>query len=256
MVVHWTARTPRFSPWLLGITSGTRWSRRDRRARFGGTLETVRRVLILGATGSIGTQALDVIERNNGLIAVGLSAATGWEQLVTLADKHRVDTIALADPYAAAKASESWDGGDVFSGHEGLIRLIAETECDIVLNAIVGSAGLGPTVAALGEGIDVALANKESLVVGGDLVMQLAVATGAQIMPVDSEHSALYQLIEGEGRAGTIDRLVITASGGPFRGRTTAELSDVTVEQALAHPTWAMGGKITIDSATLMNKGL
>src|SRR5213076_1808642 len=115
--------------------------------------------------------------------------------------------------------------------------------------------GLGPTVAALGEGIDVALANKESLVVGGELVTQLAEATGAQIVPVDSEHSALAQLIAGEG-AGTVERLVLTASGGPFRGRTRAELEDVTVEQALAHPTWDMGGKITIDSATLMNKGL
>ena len=111
-------------------------------------------------------------------------------------------------------------------------------------------------MAALGEGIDLALANKESLVVGGELVMQLAEATGAQIIPVDSEHSALHQLIEGESRPGTIDRLVVTASGGPFRGRTRADLEGVTVEEALDHPTWAMGGKITIDSATLMNKGL
>jgi 1-deoxy-D-xylulose-5-phosphate reductoisomerase len=124
-----------------------------------------------------------------------------------------------------------------------------------VLNALVGSAGLGPTVATLGEGIDLALANKESLVVGGDLVTQLAEATGAQIIPVDSEHSALHQLIAGE-RAGTVDKLVLTASGGPFRGRTRDQLDDVTVEEALAHPTWAMGGKITIDSATLINKGL
>jgi 1-deoxy-D-xylulose-5-phosphate reductoisomerase len=123
----------------------------------------------------------------------------------------------------------------------------------MVLNALVGSAGLGPTVAALGEGIDLALANKESLVVGGELVMALAEATGAQLLPVDSEHSALFQLIAGE-RPGTVDRLVLTASGGPFRGRT--DLDGVTREEALAHPTWDMGGKITIDSATLMNKGL
>src|SRR6185295_8917679 len=121
------------------------------------------------------------------------------------------------------------------------------------LNALVGSAGLGPTVAALGEGIDLALANKESLVVGGELVIALAEATGAALLPVDSEHSALFQLIEGE-RPGTVDRLVLTASGGPFRGRT--DLDSVTREEALAHPTWDMGGKITIDSATLMNKGL
>ncbi|HEY8637644.1 MAG TPA: 1-deoxy-D-xylulose-5-phosphate reductoisomerase, partial [Solirubrobacteraceae bacterium] len=126
---------------------------------------------------------------------------------------------------------------------------------DLVLNALVGAAGLGPTVATLGEGIDLALANKESLVVGGELVMALAEATGAQLIPVDSEHSALHQLVAGE-RPGTIDRIVLTASGGPFRGRSAAELSDVTVEEALDHPTWAMGGKITVDSATLMNKGL
>jgi 1-deoxy-D-xylulose-5-phosphate reductoisomerase len=120
----------------------------------------------------------------------------------------------------------------------------------------VGSAGLGPTVAALGEGIDLALANKESLVVGGELVTTLAEATGAQIIPVDSEHSALYQLVNAEERPGTIDKLVLTASGGPFRGKTRDELKNVTREQALKHPTWDMGGKITIDSATLMNKGL
>jgi 1-deoxy-D-xylulose-5-phosphate reductoisomerase len=143
----------------------------------------------------------------------------------------------------------------VLAGPEGLVRLVAESEADLVLNAIVGSAGLGPTIVALTEGIDVALANKESLVVGGELVTALAEATGAQLIPVDSEHSALHQLIAGE-RAGTVERLVVTASGGPFRGRSRAELEDVTVEQALKHPTWAMGGKITIDSATLMNKGL
>ncbi|MFY9469251.1 MAG: 1-deoxy-D-xylulose-5-phosphate reductoisomerase [Solirubrobacterales bacterium] len=215
----------------------------------------MRRVLILGATGSIGRQALDVIENNNGLIVAGLSAATNWERLVELAGHHRVDKIALADEYSAAKASESWTGGEVLSGSDGVIRLIAETECDIVLNALVGSAGLGPTIATLGEGIDLALANKESLVVGGDLVVQLAEATGASLIPVDSEHSALFQLIASE-RPGTIDQLVLTASGGPFRGHTTDQLAEVTVEAALAHPTWEMGGKITVDSATLMNKGL
>jgi 1-deoxy-D-xylulose-5-phosphate reductoisomerase len=127
-----------------------------------------------------------------------------------------------------------------------------------VLNAIVGSAGLLPTIATLGEGIDLALANKESLVAGGELVMALAEATGAQILPVDSEHAALHQLIAAERAAGpgTIERLTITASGGPFRGLTRAQLASVSVADALEHPTWAMGGKITIDSATLMNKGL
>ena len=161
----------------------------------------------------------------------------------------------MADPDAAARASEAWTDGEVLSGHDGIVQMITESESDLVLNAIVGSAGLVPTVAALGEGIDLALANKESLVVGGELVTQLAEATGATIIPVDSEHSALHQLLASE-RPGTVDRLILTASGGPFRGRDSSELEEVTIEQALAHPTWAMGGKITIDSATLMNKGL
>src|SRR5205807_3794866 len=144
--------------------------------------------------------------------------------------------------------------GVVLAGTEGLVALITDTDCNLVLNALVGSAGLGPTVAALGEGIDLALANKESLVVGGELVMALAEATGASIIPVDSEHSALYQLI-GSERPGHVDRLVLTASGGPFRGRSLDELAAVTREEALAHPTWDMGGRITVDCATLMNKG-
>jgi 1-deoxy-D-xylulose-5-phosphate reductoisomerase len=136
-----------------------------------------------------------------------------------------------------------------------VVRLVVESGADLVLNGLVGSAGLGPTVAALAEGIDVALANKESLVVGGELVMQLAEATRARVIPVDSEHSALFQLLRKEP-PGTVERLVVTASGGPFRGRSTDQLRDVTTAEALAHPTWDMGGKITIDSATLMNKGL
>jgi 1-deoxy-D-xylulose-5-phosphate reductoisomerase len=214
-----------------------------------------RRLLILGSTGSIGTQALDIVERSAELELVGLSAERSWEALVAQAGAHGVRRIALADPIAGARAAEAWTDGEVLIGAEGLVRLVIESGADLVLNGLVGSAGLGPTVATLGEGIDLALANKESLVVGGDLVTQLAEATGAQIIPVDSEHSALHQLIAGE-RAGTVDRLVLTASGGPFRGRTRDQLEDVTVEEALNHPTWAMGGKITIDSATLINKGL
>jgi 1-deoxy-D-xylulose-5-phosphate reductoisomerase len=215
-----------------------------------------RRVVILGSTGSIGVQALDVVSRAADEIeVVGLSAGSGWEALIEQARAHGVGRVALADPDAAAQAAEAWTDGEVLSGPEGLVRLIVEEPCDLVLNGIVGSAGLVPTVAALTEGIDLALANKESLVVGGELVTQLAEATGASIIPVDSEHSALHQLL-AEQPAGTVERLIVTASGGPFRGRTADDLEDVTVEQALAHPTWAMGGKITIDSATLMNKGL
>ena len=215
----------------------------------------MRRILILGSTGSIGVQALDVVERSDELEVVGLAAQTSWESVVEQARAFGVGRIALADEQAAAKAADSWTDGTVLAGAEGLVELITETRSDLVLNALVGSAGLGPTIASLGEGIDLALANKESLVVGGELVMALAEATGAQVIPVDSEHSALHQLIAGE-RPGTVDRLVLTASGGPFRGRSADDLRAVSPEDALAHPTWDMGGKITIDSATLMNKGL
>jgi 1-deoxy-D-xylulose-5-phosphate reductoisomerase len=214
-----------------------------------------RRLAILGSTGSIGVQALDVVSRSPELTLVALSAASSWEPLIDQARRYGVRKIAVTDPDAAARASEAWTGGEVLSGPDGVVRLITECECDLVLNAIVGSAGLLPTVATLGEGIDLALANKESLVVGGELVTELAQATGAAIIPVDSEHSALHQLLASE-RPGTVDRLVLTASGGPFRGLKREDLANVTTDQALAHPTWAMGGKITIDSATLMNKGL
>ena len=215
-----------------------------------------RRLAILGSTGSIGVQALDVVSHSpEAFQVVALSAAEAWEPLVAQAERHGVDRIAVADPDAAARAAEAWTGGEVLVGPEGIVELITSCSCDMVLNGIVGSAGLLPTVVTLGEGIDLALANKESLVVGGELVTELAQAKDAQILPVDSEHSALFQLLGAE-RPGTVDRLTLTASGGPFRGRTRDQLEHVTVAEALAHPTWEMGGKITIDSATLMNKGL
>ena len=157
----------------------------------------MKKVLILGSTGSIGTQALEVIGASEELQAVGLAAGTRWELTVEQAREHGVPAIALADPDAAARARAAWSGR-VLAGEEGVRELIAATGADLVLNAIVGAAGLGSTVVALTEGIDVALANKESLVVGGELVMALAEATGARLLPVDSEHSALYQLIGGE----------------------------------------------------------
>src|SRR5271165_5691374 len=218
-------------------------------------MSTPKRLLILGSTGSIGTQALDVCARSDELEVIGLSAGRSWEALIEQARAYGVNRIALGDEHAAALASEAWTDGEVLGGPEGLVKLVVESGADLVLNALVGSAGLGPTVATLGEGIDLALANKESLVVGGELVMALAEATGARIVPVDSEHTALHQLLAGQP-PGAVQRLTITASGGPFRGRHREELQDVTVKEALAHPTWAMGGKITIDSATLMNKGL
>ena len=211
----------------------------------------MKRVLILGSTGSIGTQALEVIGASDDLQVAGLSADSSWERVLAQAREHGVPAVALADEESAERAGSAW-GGRVLAGETGIRGLIEETKPDLVLNAVVGAAGLGPTIVALTEGIDLALANKESLVIGGELVMALAEATGARILPVDSEHSALYQLIGAEP-PGTVERLVLTASGGPFRGRT--DLSGVTAEEALAHPTWEMGGRITIDSATLMNKG-
>jgi 1-deoxy-D-xylulose-5-phosphate reductoisomerase len=210
-----------------------------------------KRVLILGCTGSIGEQALDVIARSETLEIAGLAAGARWERALEQAREHGVQAVAIADPEAAALA-RGQHGEPVYAGEEGVRELIASSGADLVLNGIVGTAGLGPTIVALTEGIDVALANKESLVVGGELVMALAEATGARLLPVDSEHSALYQLIEA-AEPGTVERLVVTASGGPFRGRV--DLAEITPRDALAHPTWDMGGRITVDSATLMNKG-
>lgn len=211
----------------------------------------MKKLVILGCTGSIGRQALEIVAASEELQIVGLAAGSSWEPLLEAARQHGVPAVALADGGAAEKARAAWDGR-VLEGEEGVRGLIADSGADLVLNGMVGAAGLGPTVVALGEGIDVALANKESLVIGGELTTALAEATGARLLPVDSEHSALFQLIGAES-PGTVERLVLTASGGPFRGRT--DLSGVSVEDALAHPTWRMGGRITIDSATLMNKG-
>jgi 1-deoxy-D-xylulose-5-phosphate reductoisomerase len=212
-----------------------------------------KRVLILGSTGSIGEQALDVVAGSDQLELAGLAAGRNAERLVAQARESGARAVALSDPEAAAVATAELAGARVLAGEEGVRELIVAAEPDLVLNAIVGTAGLGPTIASLSAGIDLALANKESLVAGGELVTTLAEATEARILPVDSEHSALAQLIEGHP-PGTVERLVLTASGGPFRGRP--DLEGVSVAEALAHPTWQMGGRITIDSATLMNKGL
>jgi 1-deoxy-D-xylulose-5-phosphate reductoisomerase len=211
-----------------------------------------RRVLILGSTGSIGEQALEVVAGSDELELVGLAAGGNWERLVAQAGEHAVGLVAVAGTDAAAEAARALGDAHILTGAEGVRELVRSAGADIVLNAIVGTAGLGPTIVALGEGIDLALANKESLVVGGELIVALAEATGARILPVDSEHSALFQLVAA-AETGSVDRLVLTASGGPLRDRR--DLAGVTREEALAHPTWSMGGRITIDSATLMNKG-
>lgn len=212
----------------------------------------MKRVLILGSTGSIGRQAVEIVTASDRLELAGLSVRSSWRDAAIQADSLGSPPMAVTDLSAAAEASDSW-GGTILSGDASPSELIAATEPDIVLNAIVGAAGLEPSIVALGAGVDLALANKESLVIGGELVMALAEATGASILPVDSEHSAIAQLLAGEDPA-SVEGVILTASGGPFRERE--DLSNVTVEEALDHPTWKMGGRITIDSATLMNKGL
>jgi 1-deoxy-D-xylulose-5-phosphate reductoisomerase len=216
--------------------------------------ESMRSVAVLGATGSIGTQALEIVSAHPELEACALAAHTDHEGLVAAARRHGVSRIALVDPAACAAAVRAFDG-EVLEGARGIERLVAESEADIVLNAIVGAAGLRATMATFAAGADLALANKESLVAGGELVMDALRRSGRRMLPVDSEHSALAQCLAGAAD-GAVTGLVVTASGGPFRGRSRESLADATVADALAHPTWMMGAKITIDSATLMNKGL
>jgi len=214
----------------------------------------MKRLAILGATGSIGTQALEVAAAQAELEVVALAAGSNVAGLVAAARATGAEHLALTDPAAAAQAAAEL-GRPVQSGPGALAALVTESGADLVLNAVVGAAGLEASLTTLNAGLDLALANKESLVAGGELVLAAARRGGGLILPVDSEHSALQQCL-GELPREQVASLVITASGGPFRGRTRAELADITVEQALAHPTWTMGAKITIDSATLMNKGL
>jgi 1-deoxy-D-xylulose-5-phosphate reductoisomerase len=214
-----------------------------------------RSVLVLGSTGSIGTQALELVAEHPGRFTVAGLAAGGGDValLARQAREHGVRRVAVADPAAAAELRRALPGVEVDAGAGAATDLVRDTPADTVLNGITGSVGLGPTLAALERGAVLALANKESLVAGGPLVT--GAAAPGQIVPVDSEHSALAQCLRG-GRAAEVERLVVTASGGPFRGRRRDELAGVTVEQALAHPTWAMGPVVTINSATLVNKGL
>jgi len=212
------------------------------------------RLVVLGSTGSIGRQVLDVAAAHPDRIeVVALAAGRGSGLLAEQAIRFGVSRLALADPAAATSLRSALPDADVGSGPDAVAELAGLEDVEIVLNALVGAAGLRASVATLRSGARLALANKESLVVAGHLVMELA-APG-QLVPVDSEHSALFQCLLGEPR-NAVSRLWITASGGPFRGFTRARLADVTREAALAHPRWTMGPKITVDSATLMNKGL
>jgi 1-deoxy-D-xylulose-5-phosphate reductoisomerase len=220
----------------------------------------MRSVTILGSTGSIGTQALDVIRRNpDRFKVVGLSAAgTNQELLVGQVREFLPPVVAIADDSAAHEVRSGLGavrGVELLVGPDAAERLASDTEGDVVLNALVGSSGLAPTLAALQNGKTLALANKESLVVGGELVMDLIKGEPERLLPVDSEHAALAMALRGERRE-DLKRVVITGSGGPFRGWTRTELGKASMKEALQHPVWSMGPKITIDSATLMNKGL
>lgn len=216
----------------------------------------MKRLSILGSTGSIGTQALDVC-RNLGYSVVALAAGTNAELLEKQAREFKPKLVALYDEKAAKGLSIALSDTDiiVLGGEEGVLKA-AEIECDIVLNAVTGIAGLRPTITAIEAGNDVALANKETLVAGGKRVMDYAKEHDVKILPVDSEHSAIFQCLQAKGDYARIQKLILTASGGPFFGKNAAELEKMKPEDALNHPTWNMGRKVTIDSATMANKGL
>lgn len=224
----------------------------------------MKNIVILGSTGSIGKQAIDVVLRHREEFnAIGLAAHTDVDEIWRQASSVGARFVCLVDEAAAAEFNRRLEDGvgqrgpapEVLSGREGLIALARVEEADTVLNAIVGGAGLEATIAALEKGKTVALANKESMVAAGDLVNRTAAAGGGSVIPVDSEHSAIWQCLVGE-RAQEVSKLILTASGGPFWGLDTESLGEITPEMALAHPRWTMGKRVTIDSATLMNKGL
>lgn len=216
-----------------------------------------KRIVILGSTGSIGRAALEVVQSLAPMLrVVGLAAHRNWELLARQADQFGVRDVAIADAsFAASLRSAVSREARIHSGAEGLVELVRDSEANFVLSAIVGAAGLPATLAAVECGIDVGLANKESLVVAGSLLMPLARERGSKLIPVDSEHSAIYQSLHG-GRRQDVKRIHLTASGGPFRTWDKGRIQNAALEDALKHPTWSMGAKITIDSASMMNKAL
>ena len=217
-----------------------------------------RKIALLGSTGSMGTQALQVMERFPALFEIELlSAFSNCDLLIQQALKYKPNVVIIIDDngYLNVKDALAKEDCKVFSGLQSLVDCMTMSSIDMVLSCIVGIAGLAPVYAAIENEIPVALANKETLVVAGELMMQKAKEKKVPIIPVDSEHSAIFQCLIGE-QGNSVDKIILTASGGPFRGKTLAELEKVTCEQALKHPNWNMGNKITIDSATMMNKGL
>ena len=217
-----------------------------------------KRIAILGSTGSIGTQALEVIEEQKDMFDIEvLSANTNSELLIKQSIAHRPNSVVIVDEskYDYVFKELSPLNIKVYSGSESLEQIVCSDNIDMVLTALVGYSGLLPTISAIKSGKKVALANKETMVVAGGLINSLCKSSSSEIIPVDSEHSAIYQCLAGEER-NPIEKIILTASGGPFRRRSREELLNITKEQALKHPNWSMGAKITIDSATLMNKGL
>ncbi len=217
----------------------------------------MKRLIVLGSTGSIGRSSLDVIRSNPAAFcAVGLAAGRSAEAVIGQIDRFKPEAVSLRDADAAAEVRRHAGGRvRVYEGPEGLLDMVRSLDADAAVNGLVGSAGMMPTVAALESGKDVLLANKETMVMAGRLVMETARRTGRRIVPIDSEMSAIYQCLKGE-RHDAVLRLVLTASGGPFVDWPAEKLAGVTLGEALNHPTWSMGTKNTIDSATLMNKGL
>ena len=216
----------------------------------------MKKISILGSTGSIGTQALDVIAHNQDKFKVtALSCAKSLPLLCRQIEEFSPEAVAVKDEADAKELADKYKDLEVFWGAEGLKTIASMESCDMVLNSLMGMKGLEPTMAAIESGKDIAFANKETLVAGGQLVMDAVKKHGVAMLPVDSEHSAIFQSLQGN-QDNEIRRILLTASGGPFRGYSLEQLEQVSLEQALNHPNWSMGSKITIDSATMMNKGL
>ena len=219
----------------------------------------MKKISILGVTGSIGTQTLDVVRNSGDIKVVGISANSSTEKMKEIIKEFKPKYVAMMKEECAEELKEFCKENsfeiEVYSGLEGLVKISVLDEIDMVVTSVVGMIGLVPTMEAIKAKKDIALANKETLVVAGELVMKAAEENGVKILPVDSEHSAIYQSLRGNDLS-TLKKIILTASGGPFRGKKEEELKDITLEQALNHPNWSMGKKITIDSATLMNKGL
>lgn len=219
----------------------------------------MKKISILGVTGSIGTQTLDVVRNSDDIKVVGISANSSTEKMKEIIKEFKPKYVAMMKKECAEELEKFCNENsieiEIYSGMEGLIKISTLAEIDMVVTSVVGMIGLVPTMEAIKAKKDIALANKETLVVAGELVMKAAEENGVKILPVDSEHSAIYQSLRGNDLS-TLKKIILTASGGPFRGKKEEELKNITLEEALNHPNWSMGKKITIDSATLMNKGL